>query len=254
MSSLITREIRQIYKAIEDTNRRLASMILNGPVAAIDGDRVQLELEPKDDRTGKPFLSPWVQVQEAATKDGATATHFPVAIGDPMRLLSPNGELGPQSFAIRDSYTDPAANPTDKKATGAGRRARRCLHTHGGRRDPFRGRARHPQRQKYRRHPQAPGRFPRRGHLRCPDLNLFKRGEKQVSKKPKTETPAAATPADPEARVEYEVTELAGHFVAGRRNPGAGGTLLLTAAEASFALSMGQLLDPNAPKPAQPEA
>ena len=104
----MTRELRGIYKALDDLQRRQASAHLTGKVVAIKGDRVRLELLPADDRTGKPFLSPWVQVQEAA---GATGSHFPVRIGDPMRLFSPQGELGPQSLAIRDSYTTEAPNP-----------------------------------------------------------------------------------------------------------------------------------------------
>ncbi|MBN8243308.1 phage baseplate protein [Nitratireductor aquimarinus] len=107
---ILAGEFRGIYKAIDDLQRRHAAAHLTGKVAEIDGDRVRLELLPADGRTGKPFLSPWVQVQEAA---GSTGSHFPVAIGDPLRLFSPNGELGPQSIAIRDGYTDDAKNPAE---------------------------------------------------------------------------------------------------------------------------------------------
>ncbi|MCT7668186.1 phage baseplate protein [Shinella kummerowiae] len=110
----IAREFQRLHKLSDDLDRRMASMMLSGQVAEIDGDRVRLEILPEDSRTGKPFLSPWVQVQEAA---GQTGTHFPVKKGDPMRLMSPNGELGPQSLAVRDGYTADAANPTDKKQT-----------------------------------------------------------------------------------------------------------------------------------------
>lgn len=110
----IAREFRSIYKMADDLDRRMSAMMLCGHVAEIDGDRVRLEILPTDGRTGKPFLSPWVQVQEAA---GRTGTHFPVAVGDPMRLMSPNGEIGPQSIAIRDGYTSDAKNPTDQKQT-----------------------------------------------------------------------------------------------------------------------------------------
>lgn len=108
----IAREFQRLHKISDDLDRRMASTILSGKVAEIDGDRVRLELQPKDSRTGKPFLSPWVQVQEAA---GQTGTHFPVKKGDPMRLMSPNGELGPQSLAVRDGYTTDAANPSEEK-------------------------------------------------------------------------------------------------------------------------------------------
>lgn len=110
----IAREFRRSDKRFDDLERRLASMILSGKIAKVDGDRVRVELEPANAKTGKPFLSPWVQMQEAS---GQTGTHFPVKEGDPVRLLSPNGELGPASLAVRDGYTDGAANPTDKKQT-----------------------------------------------------------------------------------------------------------------------------------------
>jgi len=108
----IAREFHRLHKAADDLDRRMASTLLSGKVAEIDGDRIRLELQPVDGRTGKRFLSPWVQVQEAA---GQTGTHFPVKKGDPMRLLSSNGELGPQSLAIRDGYTADAQNPSEKK-------------------------------------------------------------------------------------------------------------------------------------------
>lgn len=102
------RDLVSLQKSVDDLERRLSASHMTGKVVAIDGDRVRLELQPEDGRTGKPFLSPWVQVQEAS---GSTGTHFPVAVGDPFRLFSPNGELGSQSIAIRNGYTDDAKNP-----------------------------------------------------------------------------------------------------------------------------------------------
>lgn len=43
-------------------------------------------------------------------------------------------------------------------------------------------------------------------------------------------------------KIEFQVTEKAGIFVAGRRSPGAGKTLMLTEAEAHHAEMMGELL------------
>lgn len=101
-------EFRQIFKSLDDLDRRMASTLMNGRVAEIRGTEVRLELLPADRRTGKPFLSPWVQLQEAA---GQTATRMPVKVGDPMRLLSPNGVVGSQSLALRDGYTEDAPAP-----------------------------------------------------------------------------------------------------------------------------------------------
>lgn len=108
---IIAREFRTLYKVADDLDRRMASMMLSGNVKEVKGNLVQLEILPEDSRTGKPFLSPWVQVQEAA---GQSGSHLPVKVGDPMRLMSPNGEIGPQSLAVRDGYTNDAKNPTDK--------------------------------------------------------------------------------------------------------------------------------------------
>lgn len=107
---LIARAFRDIRKAIDDVARRSAASHLTGKVAMVDGNMVRLELLPADSRTGKPFLSPWVQVQDAA---GATASHTPVAVGDPMRLLSPHGEIGPASLAVRDSHVQDRPNPAN---------------------------------------------------------------------------------------------------------------------------------------------
>lgn len=110
MFELLAAELRGIWKAVDENQRRTAATMMPGPIAEIDGNRVRIELGPRDDRTGKKFLSPWVQLQDAA---GGTASHTPVKVGDPMRLLSPNGELGPHSLAVRDSHTNDAPNPTD---------------------------------------------------------------------------------------------------------------------------------------------
>lgn len=45
----------------------------------------------------------------------------------------------------------------------------------------------------------------------------------------------------------FEVTEKAGAFVAGKRSPGAGKTMSLTAEQAYFALQAGELRTPAAP-------
>lgn len=111
MLDVLGREFRQIWKALDDNQRRTAAAIMPGVVAEIDGKRIRVELGPEDPRTGKKFLSPWVQMQESASTQSASTSNIPVAVGDPVRLLSPNGELGPHSLAVRDSHTDDAPNP-----------------------------------------------------------------------------------------------------------------------------------------------
>lgn len=106
----LVREIMSLRKSLDDLDRRLTTSHMTGNIAQIDGNRVRIELMDVNSKTGEKFLSPWVQVQEAA---GASSTHFPVKVGDPMRLFSPNGELGSQSIAIRDSYTETAENKAE---------------------------------------------------------------------------------------------------------------------------------------------
>lgn len=112
MSAYLEARIEELSARLEDTSRRLASVVLTGKVAEIDGNKIRVELGPEDPRTGKKFLGPWVQLQEMA---GATASHFPVKVGDPVRLLSPNGEISAQSLAIRDSHTDDDPNPAEEQ-------------------------------------------------------------------------------------------------------------------------------------------
>ena len=48
---------------------------------------------------------------------------------------------------------------------------------------------------------------------------------------------------------DFEVTEKAGAFVAGQRNPGVGQVLSLTEAQAEYPLIMGELRRPEKPEP-----
>lgn len=47
-----------------------------------------------------------------------------------------------------------------------------------------------------------------------------------------------------DAKTTFEVTKKAGGWVAGRRSPGEGKTMLLTEAEAHYALAAGELVRP----------
>jgi hypothetical protein len=54
-------------------------------------------------------------------------------------------------------------------------------------------------------------------------------------------------------KTEFEVTEKAGNFVAGRRSPGKGGKIALTEDEAHFALAAGELKRPGATSGKKPK-
>ncbi|WP_336800658.1 phage baseplate protein [Kaistia sp. MMO-174] len=109
----LARELRSVRKDLEDLSRRFATSQMTGRVAAVEGKRVRIEFGQNAE--GKKFLSPWLQVQEAAgAKFGGISTHFPIGIGEPMRVFSPTGELGSASIAVRDSYAEDAPRPTDQ--------------------------------------------------------------------------------------------------------------------------------------------
>ena len=128
MSTAISRELRNLYKEVDGLHRRLAASHMSGRVVEIKGDKVRLELMPPDSRTGKPFLSPWVQVQESAGDGvGGYSTHVPVAIGETMRLLSPQERarcVRPPSHRALTRATA-GHQRARTRGGGAGRRRRR---------------------------------------------------------------------------------------------------------------------------------
>lgn len=118
--TIIAREFRRLRKRIDEQDRRVRAMNLTGTVKEVKGDRVQLELEPMNEKTGKPFLSPWVRWQESAGDGGGGFTsHIPPAVGEHMMLHSPSGEVGEASLAVRGAYTkdnpDPSGKPDELK-------------------------------------------------------------------------------------------------------------------------------------------
>ena len=107
-------EVRELYGRLDELDRRLAASQITGDVAAVSGKRVRIKLLDCP-VLGKPMLSPWVQVQEQAGGGaGGMSSAAPIRVGETMRLLSPSGEIGPASLAIRDGYTDQSPRPTDR--------------------------------------------------------------------------------------------------------------------------------------------
>lgn len=99
-------ELRRIHKAIDDLDRRQKATVISGVVEQVAGDRVRLRLLDVG-AAGKPVLSPLVRWQEQAGHgSGGTTTWVPPVKGEPMVLVSPGGEIGDGSFAMRGAYTD----------------------------------------------------------------------------------------------------------------------------------------------------
>lgn len=101
---------------IEDLERRFENRERTGTIHEVDAAkglaRVKLGV---DEKTGKPYLSPWVQWKEPAM--GAIRFHTPPAVGEQVKLVSESGDL---TDAIIDSSIPSDANkrPHDKEAEG----------------------------------------------------------------------------------------------------------------------------------------
>lgn len=106
-------EISELFRAtksqLEDTRRRLSSVIMIGKVVERSGDKVRLEFDPADASTGKPFRSPMLRLAESAGA-GHKERNRP-AIGQIMMMISPNGEIGRHSRAIPYGPVDDSAEP-----------------------------------------------------------------------------------------------------------------------------------------------
>lgn len=109
-------ELSQLWKEIADIKRRAANTVIDGEVVEVDGNKVRLQLEPPSG-DGEPFLSPWVRVQEeAGNENGGYSSYTQKQVGQPMRLLSPNGEIGPASTAMDNGHTDTNPSPRSDNA------------------------------------------------------------------------------------------------------------------------------------------
>lgn len=97
-----------VYR-IEQLERRLANMVREGRVTDRDpakGIRVAIA-----DVDGQPVKSPWIKPSE---QGGNLRTFALPAIGQHMKLISPDGEIGRNTMAVPHSYTDDHAQPSQE--------------------------------------------------------------------------------------------------------------------------------------------
>jgi hypothetical protein len=108
----VAETIRALRADLEDTRRRLASMVMTGRVIEIKGDMVRLEFDETDPSTGEPFRSPLIRRANSAGREGQghKERNRPV-VGEVMALISPNGEIGRHSRAIPYGPTDDSGEP-----------------------------------------------------------------------------------------------------------------------------------------------
>ena len=106
-------EIRNLKKEINDLKSRLARSHMTGKVVEVNNNNIRLELLPPNGN-GKKFFSPWVRVQEeGGDGKGGYSSYTQAVVGQNMRLMSPSGEIGPESLAIHDGPTDDNPSPGD---------------------------------------------------------------------------------------------------------------------------------------------
>lgn len=117
MSNNLEDELRSLHKKINELTSRQARTILDGKVKEVDGNKVRLEIIEEDPHTGKPFLTPWVRVQEEAGDGlGGYSSYTQRQVGQNMKLLSPSGEIGKNSIAIDSGHNDENPTPGAGKA------------------------------------------------------------------------------------------------------------------------------------------
>lgn len=101
--------IARLFARVADLERRMANMMRAGPVEEVDAAKglCRLRVGGTDD---KPHLSAWIPY---AQKSGQLKAHIPPSKGQPMLMLSPNGDPK-QARAVADSWSD--ANPSPNKS------------------------------------------------------------------------------------------------------------------------------------------
>ena len=101
---------------LEEMERRFENRERTGKISHLDMEkglaRVQFDV---DQKSGQPFLSPWVPWKEVAM--GAIKTHFPPAIGEQVKFVSESGDM---TDGMIDTSIPSTANPRphDQAAEG----------------------------------------------------------------------------------------------------------------------------------------
>jgi phage baseplate assembly protein V len=101
-------EIREMVRRIADLERRLDNSVIHGTVDQVDYDKGVYRV-----RDGE-FLTPWLPMTEMA---GLASSWNPLEKGQQVRVISPGGEIGEQSWLTPGGYRDKFPAPSkDGKA------------------------------------------------------------------------------------------------------------------------------------------
>lgn len=101
--------IAEILRRLGELERKQANIVREGRVTQRDpGKGVKIAIADID---GKPVETPWIRPMEQA---GGLKTFALPAIGQHMKVFSPDGEIGRNSMAVPHSYTDQHGQPSQE--------------------------------------------------------------------------------------------------------------------------------------------
>lgn len=93
--------LERVLRRIEELERRLNNVVREGRVTQVDGKgRVKLAI---DDGPNGVVESPWIKPGD---DDGVMRGWNPKRVGQWMKVISPNGEIGAASIAIPHSHNE----------------------------------------------------------------------------------------------------------------------------------------------------
>lgn len=114
--SFIADELRRARKELAQVNRRIALMDVEGKVAERDPKKWMVRVELDAGGDGKKVLSDWHKVQSVSA--GKLKISALPNVGEPVRLRSPSGVIGPGSLVTFGPFDDEAKKP-DQEADEA---------------------------------------------------------------------------------------------------------------------------------------
>lgn len=114
----VARELCTLRRKLDQANRRIANMFLDGKVqpGSQDAEARTVRLILGQDAQGSDILSPPVRWQQPGA--GTFKVHATPADNEQMSLLSPSGTIGAQSKAVWGTYDDDHAAPSDLTDNG----------------------------------------------------------------------------------------------------------------------------------------
>lgn len=106
----VLKAIAGLTKQVADVRRRMNLIVVPGVAKEAKGQRVKLDL--KAEGASETFDSPLVPIGRPSGKNGGGhSVYTKPGIGEPFFLISPGGEIGPQSRALHAGHVDDQPAP-----------------------------------------------------------------------------------------------------------------------------------------------